>query len=127
MCASNSRHRVSTSGVTEYMRALTIQSVTRREALSLSVDVADPAFGIGVDRLFDRRLQRRRHVLGEHLLPDIGRALRGIAGAGIGPILEIRPVREQRAVERRLVTGERMRSAKEMTACHDSLDGIDRE
>src|SRR4029077_16998872 len=77
------------------------------------------------DRLPDRRIKRGRGVLGEQLLPDAGRAHGGVAAPGLCPALEVRPVREQRAVEGRLVARERVRRAEEMPAGGDLLDRLD--
>ena len=51
--------------------------------------------------------------------------LRGIVRTRVGPVLEIRPVRQQRPKERRLVARQRMGRSEKMTADWDFLDGLD--
>ena len=75
-------------------------------------DLGLAARDVGVERLAHRRVQRRRHVFGEQLLPDARGPLRGIARARVAPVLEVGPVRQQRPVEGRLVARERMRASR---------------
>src|SRR5260370_21221842 len=90
-------------------------------------ELTGPASDVRVDGLLDGGVEGRRQVLGEHFLPDAGGPLGGIAGAGIGPVLEVRPVGEQRTVERGLVTGERVPRTEEVPAYPDAVDGRDPE
>src|SRR5450755_2161934 len=99
MCSRSVRHPASTCGVTAYMRAFMIRVVMRCAHCRSSNDAWDaplaptssggapeferPARYILANGLFDCRIERRRHVVGEELLPDAGGALRCVLGAGV--------------------------------------------
>src|SRR5262245_15654331 len=75
-----------------------------------------------LQRLFDRRIERRLLILLQQLLPNaVGATRRGL-GAAFPPGLVIVPYRQERPVERRFVAGERMRRAEIMAGRPDLAD-----
>src|SRR3954447_3222740 len=77
-----------------------------------------------VERLGNRGVELRPLVDLERCLPDLGRPVRRGGPAGELPVLIVLPIRDERLVERRLVTGKRVRRAEEMTAGRDAGDGL---
>src|ERR1700751_3214306 len=98
MCSSRARQVASTLGVTAYMRAFMIQALTASPGLA---ELARPALDEAGDRLAPRRIERRRDVLRQQLVPYESGALGGVARPRLGPALEARPVRGQRPIESR--------------------------
>ena len=90
----------------------TVEASARRTAPNLALSPLDE----GVQRLGPARVERRRLVLGEELLPDAVRPLRGGPRAVLLPRLEVPPVGQERLVERGLVARERVRRAEEVPA-----------
>src|ERR1700684_549438 len=95
-------HPASTSGVTAYIRAFMIREDMLTSARTRHATPRLPrpssaripklnraATHVRVDGLFDRRIERRRHVFCEELFPDARGALCRVARAGLGPVLEV--------------------------------------
>src|ERR1051326_5822574 len=127
MCSRSVRQAASTPGVTAYMRAFMIPALAVTSALPRLLQLARTPRHVVGNRLAHRRIQGRRDILRQQLLPDCRGALGGVARTGLGPALEARPVRKQWPVERRLVACERVRGAEEMPTGGCVLDRIDRE
>src|SRR5262249_19610383 len=127
MWASSSRQAASTWGVTAYMRALAIKPAPGADASAGGAKFTRPARHVLADGLAHRGIEWRRREPAQQFLPDDGSALGGVARAGIGPVLEVRPVRQQRPVERRLVARQRVCRAEEVSAGGDALDRLHRQ
>src|SRR5579864_2927242 len=94
---------------------------------SVTPDLARAPCDVVRDRFLYRGIEGRGHILTEKLLPQTGCPISRGAGARVPPILKARPVRQQRSIERGLVTGERVLRAEEMTASRRALDRLDGE
>src|SRR5690348_1395058 len=77
-------------------------------------------------RLIDRRVERRRFVLRELLLPQLVGPLRHVAAAFGLPLLEAVVVRQRRAIKRGLEVGLRVRAPQEVFARANLADGVHR-
>src|SRR5581483_1867627 len=100
--------------------AATLDRMLRR----LPGDFLFPPRDIGIQRLGDAGVERRRLVGAEQLLPDRVGAFGPGLRAAVLPVLEIAPVAQHRLVEGALEPGQGVAGAEEMPAGADFADGV---
>src|ERR1700757_5249615 len=109
------------------MRALPPPEASHRGRSSSSGNLALAPRDIVADGLAHALLEGGWLIALPHLLPQVERPVGRRARAAFAPRLEVRPVRQDRAVKGGLVAGKRMGRSEEMPARRDAPDGIERQ